>query len=179
MTWIRRYEHKKAYFQNVSWSKLCIYIWLCCVLLLHEVRSYYAVIALPHCILLHRNCDFTALQCRMKVKFILTWNAVKLRWLATESNGYIGTATQLRCSMNGPKDYCRDANPPYLIGGCNFENLSIFCLNPPYFLDVNVGISAVLNLSSMIICMIIAFISQWNDFSLIPLEMCFLQENSK
>ena len=24
---------------------------------------------------------------------------------------------------------------------CNFENLSIFCLNPPYFLDVNVGIS--------------------------------------
>ena len=25
---------------------------------------------------------------------------------------------------------------------CNFENLPIFCLNPPYFLDVDVGISA-------------------------------------
>ena len=25
---------------------------------------------------------------------------------------------------------------------CNFENLPHFCLNPPYFLDVNVGISA-------------------------------------
>ena len=26
-------------------------------------------------------------------------------------------------------------------GACNFENLPIFCLNHPYFLDVNVGIS--------------------------------------
>ena len=33
-------------------------------------------VALPHCTLLHRNCDDTALRCRMKVKFILTWNVV-------------------------------------------------------------------------------------------------------
>ena len=46
----------------------------------------------------------TALRCRMKVKFILTWNAVMLRSLAAESNRYIGTATQLRCSMIGPLD---------------------------------------------------------------------------
>ena len=39
-------------------------------------------VALPHCTLLHRNCDVIALQCRMKVKLIFTWNAVKLRWLA-------------------------------------------------------------------------------------------------
>ena len=67
-----------------------------------KVRSYYATIcvALPHCTRLHRNYDVTALRCRMKVKFILTWNAVKLRWLAAESNRYISTATQLQCSMN-------------------------------------------------------------------------------
>ena len=59
-------------------------------------------VALPHYTLLHRNCDVTPLQYRMKVKFILTWNAVMLRWLAAKSNRYIGTATQLRCSMNGP-----------------------------------------------------------------------------
>ena len=58
-----------------------------------------------HCnciVLLHRNCDVTALLCRIKVKFILTRNVVMLRWLVTESNQYIGTATQLQCSMNGP-----------------------------------------------------------------------------
>ena len=59
-------------------------------------------VALPHCTLLHRNCDVTALRCLMKVKFILTWNVAMLRWLAAESNQYISTATQLGCSMNGP-----------------------------------------------------------------------------
>ena len=59
-------------------------------------------VALQHCTALHRNCDVTALWCHMKVKFILTWNAVMLRWLLAESNQYIGTATQLRCSINGP-----------------------------------------------------------------------------
>ena len=59
-------------------------------------------VALPHCTLLHRSCDVTALRCCIKVKFILTWNAVKLRWLVAESNRYIDTATQLRCGMNGP-----------------------------------------------------------------------------
>ena len=29
-------------------------------------------VALPHCTLLHTNCDVTALRCRMKVKLILT-----------------------------------------------------------------------------------------------------------
>ena len=29
-------------------------------------------VALPHCTLLDRNCDITALRCRMKVNFILT-----------------------------------------------------------------------------------------------------------
>ena len=62
-------------------------------------------VALPQCTLLHRNCDVTALWCRMKVNFILTWNAVKLWWLAAESNQYISTATQLRCSMNEPLKY--------------------------------------------------------------------------
>ena len=61
-------------------------------------------VALPHCNLLHRSCDVTStvLQFRMKVKFILTWNAVMLLWLAAESNLYIGITTQLRCSMNRP-----------------------------------------------------------------------------
>ena len=59
-------------------------------------------VALPHCTLLQRICNVTALRCRMKVKFILARNAVKLRWLVAESNRYIGTTTQLRCSMNGP-----------------------------------------------------------------------------
>ena len=47
-------------------------------------------VVLPHCTLLHRNCDVTALilLCCMKVKFILTWNAVMLWWLAAESNWY-------------------------------------------------------------------------------------------
>ena len=60
-------------------------------------------VLLPHCTLLHRNCDVTALPCRMKVKLILTWSAVNLWWLAAESNWYIGTATQLRCSMTRQK----------------------------------------------------------------------------
>ena len=46
-------------------------------------------VALPHCNLLHRNCDVTALRCRMKIKFILTWNAVMLWWLTAESNWYM------------------------------------------------------------------------------------------
>ena len=75
-----------------------------------------------------------------------------------------------RCILKFTQLY-RDANHSYVIGGslfckhfcsiltpefcnvpisgkfcpievaCNFENPSIFCLNPPYFLDVNVGIS--------------------------------------
>ena len=57
---------------------------------------------LPHCTALHRNCNVTALRCRIKVKFILTQNAVMLQWLAAESNQYIGTATRLQCSMNRP-----------------------------------------------------------------------------
>ena len=57
---------------------------------------------LPHCTALHRNCNVTALQCCIKVKFILTQNAVMLQWLAAESNQYINTATQLQCSMSGP-----------------------------------------------------------------------------
>ena len=30
---------------------------------------------------------------------------------------------------------------------CNFENLPTICLNPSYYLDVNVGISAIVHLS--------------------------------
>ena len=30
-------------------------------------------VELQHCTLLHGNCNVTALPCRMKVKFILTW----------------------------------------------------------------------------------------------------------
>ena len=70
-----------------------------------KVCSYYATVALrcrtaPYC----RNCNVTALWCCMKVKLILTWNAVLLQWLAAESNWCIGTAAQLWCSMNGPLD---------------------------------------------------------------------------
>ena len=36
-------------------------------------------VKLPHCTVLHKNCDDTELRCRMKVKFILTCNAVVLR----------------------------------------------------------------------------------------------------
>ena len=65
-----------------------------------KVYSYYTAIALlSHCTLLHRTCDDTALQCRIKVKFILTWNAVNLRWLEAESNQYISVPMQLRCIM--------------------------------------------------------------------------------
>ena len=75
-----------------------------------KVRSYHAAIllTLSHCTKLHRNYDVTPLLCRMKVKFILTWKAVMLQWLAAESNRYIGTATQLRCRMNGPLDKCEN-----------------------------------------------------------------------
>ena len=55
---------------------------------------------LPHSTVVHRNV--TALWCHMIVKLILTWTMVKLRWLVTQNNRYIGTAMQLRCSMNGP-----------------------------------------------------------------------------
>ena len=70
-----------------------------------RVRSYYAAVTLrwpqSRCIgTLHRNCNVTVLRCRMKVKFILTWNVVML-WVAAESDQYIGTTMQLRCSMNG------------------------------------------------------------------------------
>ena len=80
------------------------------------VLSYYTAIALCCRIFLHRNCDVTELRCRMKVKFILTWNAVMQQWLAAESNWYIGTATQLRCSVNGPlrcrfiDNFCHNLN---------------------------------------------------------------------
>ena len=91
-----------------------------------QVHSCYTAIvlcwvALPHCTILHRNCDVTALRCRMKVKFILTWNAVMLRWLASESTRYIGTATQLLCSMNGPLRHLQDAV-------CS--NLWVFMMSP-------------------------------------------------
>ena len=49
-------------------------------------------IALPHCSVLHRNCDVAALWCHLEVEFILTWNAVKLQWLAAESNRYTDIA---------------------------------------------------------------------------------------
>ena len=51
-------------------------------------------IALLHSTFLHRNCNVTALQCRIKVEFILTWNWVMLGWLSAERNQYIGTTTQ-------------------------------------------------------------------------------------
>ena len=59
-------------------------------------------VGLPHCTFLHRNCDVFALRCRMKVKIHFSSCAMKLRCFAAESNQYIGTATQLRYSMNGP-----------------------------------------------------------------------------
>ena len=47
-----------------------------------KVCSYYTAIAL-RC-RTAPSCDVTALRCCMKVKFILTWNAVMLRWFAAE-----------------------------------------------------------------------------------------------
>ena len=65
------------------------------------VILYRNCVALPHSTLLHRNCDVTALWCRMKVKFILTWNAVKLRWLAAEIK-VIDLSTPQRKPIKGP-----------------------------------------------------------------------------
>ena len=68
-----------------------------------KVRSYYAAIAslrcrtAPYC----TEINVTALRCRMKVKFNLPWNAVKLWWLAAESNRYIGTAMQVVWTLSG------------------------------------------------------------------------------
>ena len=82
-------------------------------------------VALSHCTLLHRNCDVTVLRSRMKVEFILTWNAVMLRWLAAESNLYISTAMQLRCSMNGPYELWSNSDRSLisLLIGCSFQYL--------------------------------------------------------
>ena len=63
-------------------------------------------VSLSHCtcILLHRNCDVTALRCRMKVKFILTWHAVTLRWLAQK---VINKSAPLRnCGVAWTDLYC-------------------------------------------------------------------------
>ena len=46
-----------------------------------------------------------------------------LRWLASESTRYIGTATQLLCSMNGPLRHVQDAV-------CS--NLWVFMMSPRY-----------------------------------------------
>ena len=62
---------------------------------LHWCHCQFEIVQTKGLFILHRNCvaalhpsacycDVTALQCCMKVKFILTWNAVKLRWLAAE-----------------------------------------------------------------------------------------------
>ena len=63
---------------------------------------------------LHRPAQklrcYCILLCRVKVKFILTRNAVMLRWLAAEGNRYSGTEAQLRRSMNGPYDNVRVVN---------------------------------------------------------------------
>ena len=45
-------------------------------------------VVLLHCTVMHRNCDVTALWYYIKFTFFFTWNAVKLRWLAAESNQY-------------------------------------------------------------------------------------------
>ena len=50
---------------------------------------------------LHRNCGDA-----WKLKFILTWNAVKLQWFLAKSNWYIGTTTQLGCNVNKPSGIC-------------------------------------------------------------------------
>ena len=47
-----------------------------------KILSYFIAVTL-HCRTAH-SYDVTALRCRMKVKFILTWNAVMLRWLVAE-----------------------------------------------------------------------------------------------
>ena len=63
-------------------------------------------VALPHCTLLHRNCDVTALRCRMKVHFNLKCGEAVVTCGRKYCNRYIGTTTRLRCSMNmmnGPK----------------------------------------------------------------------------
>ena len=41
-----------------------------------KARSYYTIVVLRY--RTAHSCDVTALRCRMKVKFILTWNAVTL-----------------------------------------------------------------------------------------------------
>ena len=74
-------------------------------------------VALPHCTQLRRNCD-TALRCRMKVNLILTWNVWMLQGLVVESNWYIGTATHLRCSMNGPL---------VCVQVCDFSGMHMLC----------------------------------------------------
>ena len=85
-------------------------------------------VALPCCTFLHRNCDVTVLRSRMKVEFIITWNEVLVRWLATESNSYIGTATQRNVSKNGPLFGRLDINTfrDHAQGGCPFLNYFFF-----------------------------------------------------
>ena len=85
---------------DTGFFKRCFVIPLCTFILCSNC------VALLHCTLLHRNCDVkywcSWTWCCMKVKFILTWNAVMLQWLAAESNWYINIATQLQCVVNGP-----------------------------------------------------------------------------
>ena len=85
-------------------SKLIFSCWnnrRTCYMLAHSKGPFILrrnCVALLHCTLLHRNCDATAVRRPMKVTFILTWTAVKLWWLAAESNWHI-SAPQCNCSV--------------------------------------------------------------------------------
>ena len=84
-----------------------------------KVRSCYAAIAslrcrtAPYC----TEINVTALRCRMKVKFNLPWNAVKLWWLAAESNRYIGTAMQVvwTLTLSSRRAYVRRHKKPSVL----------------------------------------------------------------
>ena len=94
---------------------------LCETRFTHKVktRSYYviALFTALHPTAQKLRCYFIAVL--HEVIFILTWHAVKLRWLAAESNGYISTATQLQCNMNGPlehsTEYALTSQPTWIL----------------------------------------------------------------
>ena len=72
---------------------------------MYQLRSIHSTpqlrFALPH---FHPTAQKLRCYCTVvshESKFILTWNAVMPQWLVPENNRYIGTKTQLRCSMNG------------------------------------------------------------------------------
>ena len=125
-------------------------------------------------------------------------------WVISSTTELRGAFSTFNLSKNLQKNL-RDANPLYLIGrlhifvnifvpkfgnlpisgklcaievSCNFENLPIFCLSPPYFLDVNVSISGIFKESKLVCLFPQQDISQLM-FPFLFLVFAFTERNSK